>query len=180
MVRIAIRTLAGMAMIGLAIPGSAKVVQASNEGFVLSHKAEVQASPDLVWAALVHPERWWNKEHSWSGDAANFSITLVPGGCFCERLANSGFVEHAHIINNEPSKLLRLSGALGPLQGEAVVGTLTFTITPGQDGASIISLEYVVGGYSRLSLLKIAPLVDSVIGEQHGRLLKFIASGKPD
>ena len=61
-----------------------------------------------------------------------------------------------------------------------MVGTLTFTITPGQDGTSIISFEYVVGGYSRLSLLKIAPLVDSVIGEQHGRLLKFIASGKPD
>jgi len=159
---------------------SANLTRSSANGFAMAHNAEVQASPDAIWAAVTHPERWWNKEHSWSGDAANFSMTPEPGGCFCEKLSNGGFVEHARIINAEPNKLLRLSGALGPLQSEAGTATLTFSIKPGKNGGSIVELEYVVGGFSRASLPALAPLVDQVLGEQHRRLVKFLATGKPD
>jgi len=172
--------LAGMAMIGTALPASAKVVQGSSDGFVVSQTGDVQARPEAVWAALTHPERWWNKVHSWTGNAQNFSMTLKQGGCFCEALPDSGFAEHSRIIFFQPNKLLRLSGALGPLQGEALVGTLTVRIVPGKEGVSAVSFEYVVGGYSRLSLTELAPAVDGVIAEQHRRLLKLIASGSPD
>lgn len=170
----------GMAMIGTTLPASAKVVQASSDGFVVSQTGEVQAGPEAVWAALTHPERWWNKVHSWTGNAQNFSMTLKPGGCFCEALPDSGFAEHSRIVFFQPNKLLRLSGAFGPLQGEALVGTLTIKITPGKEGASVVIFEYVVGGYSRLPLTELAPAVDGVIAEQHRRLLKLIASGSPD
>jgi uncharacterized protein YndB with AHSA1/START domain len=171
---------AGIAMMGAAMPASAKVVQAGSDGFVVSQSAEVQARPEAVWAALTHPERWWNKAHSWTGNARNFSMTLKPGGCFCEALPDSGFAEHSRIVFFQPNRLLRLSGAFGPLQGEALAGTLTVKIDPGKEGASVVAFEYVVGGYSRMPLTELAPAVDGVIAEQHRRLLKLIASGSPD
>ena len=172
--------LAALAFGSLAQPLAAEVVSNSAGGFVTTHKRDVQASRDAIWAALTHPERWWNKEHSWSGDAANFSMTVRPGGCFCEKLPKAGFVEHARIVNAERGKLLRLTGALGPLQSEAVSATLTFSIQPGQNGRNSIALEYVVGGYSRTSLAGLAPLVDNVLGDQHRRLVNFLTTGKPD
>ncbi len=166
--------------IGLASPASAKVVQANDNGFVTLATAEVRASPDAIWKALIHPELWWNKNHSWSGDARNFSMTVATGGCFCEALPNSGFVEHARIVFAKPSRMLRLSGALGPLQGEALSATLTVKIEPGKAGINTVSFEYVVGGYARMALSGMAAPVDSVIAEQHRRLVGLIENGRPD
>lgn len=172
--------LAGVLLASATVAAQGKVAQVSTDGFVIVHSSEVQATPEQIWAQLVHPERWWSKAHSWSGNAASFSLTPRMGGCFGEKLADSGFAEHARIIHVAPAKMLRLSGALGPLQGEALTGTLTFTIKAGPGGTSILDFEYVVGGYSRLSLPEIAPAVDGVLAEQHRRLLRLIANGRPD
>ena len=171
---------AGVAMTSAVMPASAKVVQADNSGFVVSEAREVRASPEVVWAALIRPARWWNKAHSWTGNARNLSMSPKPGGCFCEALSAGGFAEHARIIFAQRGKLLRLSGALGPLQGEALSGTLTIKIVPGKDGSSTVTFEYVVGGYSRMSLTGLAPAVDAVIAEQHRRLLTLLETGRPD
>lgn len=171
---------AGFAMMSAVMPASAKVVQADTSGFVVAEEAEVAANADIIWAALIHPGRWWSKAHSWTGDARNFSMTIKQGGCFCETLPAAGFAEHARIIFARKGKLLRLSGALGPLQGEALSGTLTIKIAPGREGSSRVTFEYVVGGYSRLALAELAPAVDTVIAEQHRRLLRFVENGRPD
>ena len=173
-------TLLGAAIACTTLPSHGKVAATDDRGFAIAHSGEVKATPEIVWAQLVHPETWWNKDHSWSGDAANFSMTPVAGGCFCEKLPDAGFVEHARIIFVAPSKMLRLSGALGPLQGEALTGTLTMTIKAGTSGATVVSFDYVVGGYSRFPLKEIAPAVDSVLAEQHRRLLKLVTTGKPE
>jgi hypothetical protein len=157
-----------------------KVTHQSANGFAVSHSSEVEAKPAVIWARLAHPEDWWNKSHSWSGDAANLSLSLKKGGCFCERLKGSGFVEHARLIHLAPPKMLRLSGALGPLQGEALVGTLTVTIAAIDAKRSRISFDYVVGGFARFPLDSIAPAVDGVIGEQHQRLVRLVTSGKAE
>ena len=172
--------LLGAVIASTTLPAHSKVVATDDRGFAISHSGEVKAAADAVWALLVHPETWWNKDHSWSGDAANFTMTPVAGGCFCEKLPNAGFVEHARIIFVAPSRMLRLSGALGPLQGEALIGTLTITIKAGTSGTSVVSFDYVVGGYSRFPLKEIAPAVDSVLAEQHRRLLKLVTTGKPE
>jgi hypothetical protein len=52
------------------------------------------------------------------------------------------------VINAMPGKLLRLSGALGPLQAMAVDGTLTFAMLP-DDRTTRLTLSYAVGGYSK-------------------------------
>ena len=76
--------------------------------------------------------------------------------------------------------MLRLSGALGPLQGEALAGTLTVTITAIDARRSKISFDYVVGGFARFPLDSIAPAVDGVIGEQHSRLVRLVSTGKAE
>ena len=94
-----------IAAAAIASPANAKLSESSSAGFTTSWTGEVAATPEQIWAQLVHPERWWNKSHSWSGNAANFSMTPRPGGCFCERLPDKGFVEHARIIHAAPDRI---------------------------------------------------------------------------
>ncbi len=148
-----------------AAPASAEVVKVEGSTFIVEHKLTIAAVPDTVWRSLGEPARWWSKAHSWSGDSANFSMQMRPGGCFCEALPGGGGAEHARIVYVAPNKLLRLSGALGPLQQGAVAGTLSFEMSgEGQETALVV--RYVVSGYTGMDAVKLAPLVDGVIGEQ--------------
>lgn len=177
---------AALALAGLGSTAAlAKVDKADDAGFVVSFDLDISASPSVLWATLITPKKWWSGEHSWSGDAANFWMKPVQGGCFCETLPksktrkSSGFVEHARVIYADPASTLRLSGVLGPLQSEALTGTMTYTIKPGASGAktSKLKMEYVVGGYSRIPLKSVAPLVDKVLGEQMARLKAAAEAG---
>lgn len=157
------------ALVSAPAPAAAKVIDQSEIGFTVAHTAQVAASPDDVWKMLRMPQKWWSQEHSWSGDAANFWLDSQAGGCFCEKLPDGGTglgsVQHARILLAKPGEIMRLSGAFGPLQGEAVTGTLTIQIKATPKG-SALRFDYVVGGYMRFKVEDIAPAVDKVIGEQ--------------
>ena len=166
------RYFAGAAMIAALafVPAAAaKVVDQSEAGFTVAHTAQVAATPADVWKMLRMPQNWWSKDHSWSGDATNFWLDSQAGGCFCEKLpdtgAGVGSVQHARVLFSKPGQMLRLSGAFGPLQGEAANGTLTIQIKATPTG-SALRFDYVVGGYMRFKTAEIAPAVDKVIGEQ--------------
>ncbi|WP_164117056.1 hypothetical protein [Sphingorhabdus sp. Alg239-R122] len=154
----------------------AEVIEKSENGFVVRHKAHVKASPDDVFKMLRSPAKWWSAQHSWTGDADNFYMDAQAGGCFCELIPAAkegdkrGSAEHMRIIYAQPGKMLRLSGALGPLQSEALSGTLTIAIKANEDATTTIGFEYVVGGFMRFKMDQIAPAVDQVIGEQISRL----------
>jgi uncharacterized protein YndB with AHSA1/START domain len=160
-----------------ALPAHAEVHDSNAAGFAVRATAEVPASPDAVWETLLDPAEWWAGNHTFSGDAANLSLDPRASGCFCELLPNAtnkqdaprGGVQHMQVVYIEKPKTLRLSGALGPLQSEPVVGTLTFVIRAGASGTRI-NAEYAVGGYMRIPSERMAPLVDKVITEQVGRL----------
>jgi hypothetical protein len=162
----------------LAAPSRGEVVARAETGFVVHQVAEVAAGPSEAWKALVEPAGWWNGEHTFSGNAANLALEPRAGGCFCETLPGEGekgwlrprgSVEHMRVVFAEEAKALRMVGALGPLQSEAVQGTLTITLKP-VDGGTRITWDYVVGGYMRYKQEQIAPAVDKVIGEQLARL----------
>ena len=161
----------------LAQPASAEVVASSEAGFVIRETAEVPADPAATWQALIAPQTWWNKANTFSGDAANLYLDAQGGGCFCEKLplkdgapgARAGSVAHMRVVYAEPGKALRMVGSLGPLQSEALTGTLTISLKPGGTGTRI-AMEYVVGGYMRYKTDEIAPAVDTVLAEQLGRL----------
>ena len=171
--------LAGaLALTAVAAPVQAEVLQSSELGFVTSDSTIVKAAPDEVWDDLVEPSEWWNPDHSYSLDAENFYLDAYEAGCFCESLPDDGFAEHMRVIHAAPGKLLRMSGALGPLQSEAITGTLSIVLTP-VDGGTKIEWTYVVTGYGRFPMQAIAPAVDAVQSEQLMRLARLVDSATP-
>lgn len=150
----------------LASPAAAEVKSATESGFEVSRTTMINATPAEVYQALGLPSRWWNKSHTYSGDSRNLSMVLSAGGCFCERNpATRLAVEHARVVFAEPGKQLRLRGALGPLQAEAVTGTLTWELKA-VPGGTEVRQTYVVGGFVRGGAAKFAAPVDQVLGEQ--------------
>jgi hypothetical protein len=162
-------------------PAFAEVKAASDTGFNSVHIATVKATPEEIWTRLLTPKDYWNKAHSWSGSTAGFYIDAQANGCFCElfqeadvngKLNTVGSVEHMRVLFAHPGKVLRMQGALGPLQSEAVIGTLTVAMEPTKDKAGTrVSFSYVVGGYMRYTVAEIAPAVDKVLGEQFKNML---------
>lgn len=182
--------LSALALLTLARPADAEIVAKSDNGFAIHLAIEVKASPEDAWEELLKPADWWDKQHTFSGDANNLTIDAMPGGCFCEVLPPEkdggapGGVQHMRVIHVAPGKVLRMSGALGPLQGEAVTGTFTATLRPTDRGTRIV-FEYLVGGFMRYTVDQIAPPVDAMFSEQliHladrlGRVDENAASGK--
>ncbi len=161
----------------------AEVKTAASDGFVIAYTARIDAPAAKVYAALPAIDRWWTSAHTWSGDAANLSLRAEPGGCFCERWKDGG-VEHGRVVMVINDQLLRVQTALGPLQGRAVIGVLTFQIKPDESAtgsrATLLTLTYVVNGASASALDKSAPAVNEVLGEQFARLVRFIETGKAD
>jgi len=164
-----------------ASPAAAEVTASNEAGFVSHNEVEVPVGVAEAWAMLFKPSAWWNGEHSYSGNSANMTLAPVAGGCFCETIpgANGGAageIEHMRVLYVDPRvHTLRLTGALGPLQAEAVNGVLTMTVEPAGSGAKI-KWDYVVGGYMRMPMAEMAPLVDQVVGEQLTRLAVALSS----
>lgn len=159
----------------VAVPSAhADVVSRSEAGFVVRLSSEVTAPAADAWKTVLTPAQWWQSQHTFSGDAANISLDPEVGGCFCEvlprpegapALQKPGGVQHMRVIYIEPPRALRLSGALGPLQSEALAATMTITIKPTEKGSRIL-FEYVVGGFMRYKVDEIAPAVDRMLAAQ--------------
>ena len=162
-----------------AAPAFAEVKSSTDQGFEVSKTVTVKADPASVYTMLGQPGRWWSSAHTYSGDAKNMTMLLRPGGCFCEAVPkDKGTIEHGRVIYASPGKALRLSSALGPLQGEGVAGALTWTLEPVEGGTRIIQ-SYVVGGYIRGGPAKWAPAVDGVLSEQLDRLKAVLDGTSP-
>lgn len=72
-------------------PAAGDVTSVSAVGFVSRNSIEVKATPREVWETLVAPGRWWNDEHTYSGDAANMSMDARAGGCFLREASAGGW-----------------------------------------------------------------------------------------
>ena len=169
--------IAAAASTGLFVaPAAAKVISSDPHGFVIEQRVSAAAPPGAVWTALGNVSGWWSKDHTYSGNAANLSLVLSPGGCFCERFPGGGGIEHLRVALVQPGKSLTLTGALGPLLSEAVTGVMEIRIERAGGGATIIA-TYRASGFARGNAAKLAPLVDQVVGEQ-ARRLAVLAAGK--
>ena len=181
------RIMIAAALLCWAPAAQAEVVETKDDLFVTRATAEVSADPKDTWLALVTPSKWWNGAHSWSGDAANMTLTPQGGGCFCERLpvednegrpGLAGSVKHMTVLLAMPEQVLRMRGGLGPLQSEPVDGVLTVTLKP-VDGGTRILWEYVVGGAMRYDVPTISKAVDGVMSEQLARLVAHLGPATP-
>ena len=150
-------------------PSRAEVVASGANGFSLGYELRVPRSSAAAYARLVRVQDWWSSAHTYSGSAANLSLQARPGGCWCEKLAQGGFVRHLDVVYAAPAKALRLVGGLGPLQGMGVSGALTFTLKAESAGMTRVTVSYVVSGFAAEGFTDIARAVDGVLGEQLAR-----------
>lgn len=149
----------------------------SASGFVVRHEGLAKAGPAAVYRVLVdRVGEWWDSRHTYSGDAKRLSIDARPGGCFCEQLPQGGGVEHMRVIYAAPGTLLRMSGALGPLQGSAVIGTMTIALT-GEGGGTRVTASYAVSGAIDGGFAPLEPAVARVVTEQIDRLIALAGNG---
>ncbi|HEY1328722.1 MAG TPA: SRPBCC family protein [Casimicrobiaceae bacterium] len=151
----------------------------SPNGFLARHESTIDAPPSKVYDALVRDVgSWWSEQHTYSGDSRNLSIDARPGGCFCERLPNGG-VEHMRVVQVRSNEMLRMAGALGPLQASGVSGSLTWKLSPAGTGTRL-ELTYSVGGFIAGGFDAMAPAVERVLGEQAQRLKRYVETGTPN
>ena len=136
---------------------------------LIEHRFTIAAPAAKVWETLLHPERWWPADHTWSGKRENLSLDATVGGCFCERWDGSS-VEHGRVVMVMPGKLLRLDAALGPLQEMAISGVINGRARGEgrrDDDGRHASRER---RSRRTSSTRFAPIVDQVNGLQFGNL----------
>lgn len=160
-------------------PLGAEVLDASAAGFSTRHTVSIAAPRTEVYRSLVADvDKWWNPDHTVSGDAASLYIDPRAQGCFCEVLGSDAGLVHMTVTFVNPGVMLRLSGGLGPLGLMGVAGNMTIEFDE-EDGDTSVTLQYAVGGYRPDGLDAIAPAVDAVLVEQLERLKSYIESGAP-
>jgi uncharacterized protein YndB with AHSA1/START domain len=166
----------------LAGSASAGVADVTANGFTIELQQPVAAPPGKVYAALIEPSRWWSSDHTYSGDAANLSLDARATGCFCEKLADGGSVQHLTVLAAMPGKSLRLGGMLGPFQAVAGGGVMTWTLSPTPAGTDL-KLTYQITGYDGLKLGGKgsdfwSKAADGMLSDQFVRLKRFVETGK--
>ncbi len=161
-----------LVLMAAAAPARAEVLDADATAFTVRAVMPINAAPDTVFDALRAVAQWWDGAHTFSGHASSLTLDPKPGGCFCEQLSGGG-IQHMVVIYADRGKLLRLSGGLGPLQALAVTAIWTLRLQD-TDGRTIVESTYAVAGRGKDSLATLAPVVDQVMGEQIGRLKRYV------
>jgi hypothetical protein len=159
-----------------ATPAYAEVASASSNAFEVRQTVNLVVGPQNAFKAFQNVAGWWDPEHTYSGDSANLSLNLTPGGCFCERTPKvGGGIEHMRVAYVEPGKRVVLTGSLGPLLYEATTGVMDIQVK-GTGAGSQLTMSYKVAGFANGGGDKLAPLVDGVLATQMKRLRAYATS----
>lgn len=171
--------VAAPAALGTAGGARADVLDASETGFTVRHRVEIEAPRAEVYRTTIsHIGSWWSDGFTVSGNAGNLYLDALPQGCLCERLGPGSGIVHLTVTFVNPRVMLRLTGGLGPLGLLGVSGNLLWEFEDAGSGTAV-TWSYAVGGYSPDGLDTLAPDVDRVLGEQLNRLKRFVENGDP-
>jgi hypothetical protein len=156
----------------------ATVVDSCAMGFTVKFEKSVKVDPEIIFNNFCKDiGKWWDPDHTWSGQAENLYIQEYIGGSFGERIPSRGYVRHLRLIYIDPGKMIRMEGGLGPLQQYAVNGIMTMEIKNVSD-SSKVSLTYTVGGYIPGGVSKLAAGVNQVLEIQFKRFIGFVEKEK--
>lgn len=158
--------VAGVVCSLMPLAAAAEVKLAAPDGMQIVHQFQIAAPAAKAWESLVHPERWWPEDHTWSGKRASLSLDAQAGGCYCERW-DGGSAEHGRVVMAVPGKALKLDAALGPFLDMGISGVLSITLTE-KEGVTTADVSYRVSGDPAHKLDGLAPIVDQVLGIQFG------------
>jgi len=155
-------------------PAAAEVVARSADSFTLRYAVPLETSAGDVVLALEDIGGWWDGAHTYSGDARNLSLSLDPGGCFCEALPGGGAFEHGRVVALDDDHLA-LDAPLGPLKGRASKANLVFS-WPDAGRGTMVTMTFVVEGPG---LGAVADPVNDVMALQFERLIRYVEYGEP-
>ena len=158
-----------------AAPASAEVVTAASNGFEVRETVNLVVPPEIALASFAELPKWWDPEHTYSGDSANLSFELRPGSCFCERLPDGGGVEHMRVAYVDPGKRVVLTGSLGPLLYEATTGVMDVKVKRAAGGSQFV-VDYKVAGFANGGGEKLAVAVDEVLAGQMKRFRAYVTA----
>ena len=163
-----LRVMVGAAALGLCAvgPAAAEVVERHDDGFTLRMSAPASAGWGQAFFAVGAIDHWWNADHTYSGKAANLTLALEPGACFCEQMDDGSAFEHGRVIAVDARRGVRLEAPLGPLKGLATRASLTFGWRNTIGGDQVLTLIYIVEG---TGLGAMADPVDQVLADQFAR-----------
>ena len=157
-----------------ATPASAEVVERTPDSFTLRFSVGLETTPGDVALALESIARWWDSNHTYSGDAANMTLSLAPGGCFCEALPGGDVFVHGRVKALDDEHLW-LEAPLGPLRDRTTKADLIFS-WPEANRGTAVTMTFTVEG---AGMGAFADAVDGVMDTQFDRLTHFIAYGEP-
>ncbi|WP_444994968.1 hypothetical protein [Aliikangiella sp. IMCC44359] len=143
----------------------AEVMVTEESYFDIKIVTTLNSSPKKASKQLLNISQWWQSSHTYSGDSRNLLIDLKSQHCFCEKLAEGGFVRHMTVAYFEPEKKLRLIGGLGPLQALPINGVLEFSLARLNNNQTELITTYKVSG-TGVKLKSWASAVNKVITEQ--------------
>jgi hypothetical protein len=156
----------------------AAVLDVQPNGFAIAETVHIAAAPDTAYAALIHPEKWWNSSHTFSHNAANLVLDAKAGGCLCETLPGGGSVQHLTVVYADPARTtLRLRGPMGPFQGLGVDGALTFSLKADGGGTALV-LDNNVGGYIKGGFGPWSAAADAMLTDLVAHLKAYAETGK--
>lgn len=164
-------------LLAVSTAANAEVISANPNGLHVRETVQLVVPTANAWDAFARIRDWWNKEHTYSGDSANLTLTLTPGGCFCERIPTGGGIEHMRVTYIEPGKRVVLTGSLGPLLFQATAGVMDVQVER-IAGGSKVTLDYRAAGFAEGGADKLAPVVDGVLADQMRRY-RLYARAKP-
>jgi hypothetical protein len=160
----------------------ADVLDADHNGFTIRYSTQVDSDRLAVYVAAVQDVgKWWNPDHTMSGNAANMSLQTDMPGCLCETLGQGAGLVHMTVTFANPGVMLRLTGGLGPLGLMGVAGNMTWEFDEDEalPDVTTVTLQYAVGGYMNGGLDQVAPAVDGVLVEAVDRLKRYVETGSP-
>jgi hypothetical protein len=164
----------------IASPAAAEVLGAGEHGFEIQQSVNLVVPQQQAFAAFGQVGKWWNKEHTYSGDSSSMSLQLRPGGCWCETLENGGGIEHMRVTFIQPGERIVLTGSLGPLLYEATAAVMDVKVDRIAGGAKV-TMNYKAAGFAKGGAAGMAPLVDAVLADQMKRFRTYAAGApKPD
>jgi len=170
-----LRSILATAILWLtAFPAAAEVVARHADGFTLRYAVALETTADDVRGSLADLPSWWDPAHTYTGEATRLSMTLEPGGCWCETLADGTVFRHATVISVDPEHQAVLHAPLGPLHETATRADLTYRWAPENKGW-LISVDFVVEGPG---LGAAADAVDTVMQGGFDRFVRYVEYGE--
>ncbi|MBX9575929.1 MAG: hypothetical protein K2X07_09855 [Caulobacteraceae bacterium] len=136
--------LIAAALVLTAQPAAAEVVARSENGFTLRFVSQVAADADRIPASLEALPHWWDGAHSYTGEAANLSLDLKPGGCWCEKMPDGTSFDHGRTTSVQPDRML-FHAPFGPLRGRATRSDLEMTWRREPTGLTLVWTMTVEG-----------------------------------